>query len=129
MVGDRPVLGLLRGDGIGVDIAPAMQAVVAAAVKKAYGGRRVIAWCPIHAGLEGLRRYHAHPCDQARGSAQYRKDVRGVRFRARHARIALHVSEQANPREHAFRQCPHDRERSQHTKDHRGQSVMPLDVE
>lgn len=57
LVGDRPIIGLLRGDGIGLDITPAMQRVIDAAVQHAYGGRRAIAWCPLFAGLEGLHRY------------------------------------------------------------------------
>jgi isocitrate dehydrogenase len=57
VVGDHPVIGVLRGDGIGIDITPAMEAVVDAAVRKAYGGRRGIAWCPLYAGLEGLHQY------------------------------------------------------------------------
>ncbi len=56
-VGDKPVLGVLRGDGIGIDITPVMQKVVDAAVDKAYGGERKISWCPLFAGLEGLRKY------------------------------------------------------------------------
>ncbi|MDQ7007993.1 MAG: isocitrate/isopropylmalate family dehydrogenase [Acidobacteriota bacterium] len=55
--GDRPIIGCLRGDGIGLDITPVMQTVVDAAVERAYGGRRSIAWCPLYAGLEGLQRY------------------------------------------------------------------------
>ena len=42
MVGDRPVIGMLRGDGTGLDITPAMQNVVKAAVDKAYSGKREI---------------------------------------------------------------------------------------
>ncbi|MEW6073821.1 MAG: isocitrate/isopropylmalate family dehydrogenase [Planctomycetota bacterium] len=57
VVGDHPILGTLRGDGIGLDITPVMQKVVDAAVKKAYAGKRAIAWCPLYAGLEGLQRY------------------------------------------------------------------------
>ncbi len=57
VVGDHPVIGTLRGDGIGLDITPAMQAVVNAAVQKAYGGKKAIAWCPLYAGLEGLHHY------------------------------------------------------------------------
>ncbi len=57
VVGDHPIIGTLRGDGIGLDITPAMQAVVNAAVHKAYGGKRAIAWCPLYAGLEGLHHY------------------------------------------------------------------------
>lgn len=57
VVGDRPVVGLLRGDGIGMDIAPVMRNVVGAAVAKAYGGKREIQWCPVYVGLEALQRY------------------------------------------------------------------------
>jgi len=57
IVGDHPVVGLLRGDGIGLDITPVMQAVVKAAVTKAYDGKREIQWCPIYAGLEALQTY------------------------------------------------------------------------
>ena len=37
VVGDRPIIGSLRGDGIGLDITPTMKSVVEGAVKKAYG--------------------------------------------------------------------------------------------
>ena len=57
VVGDHPIVGLLRGDGIGLDITPVMQKVVAAAVERAYGGQRSIVWAPIYVGLEGLQRY------------------------------------------------------------------------
>ncbi|MFH1277512.1 MAG: isocitrate/isopropylmalate family dehydrogenase [Candidatus Eisenbacteria bacterium] len=57
VIGDRPVVGYLRGDGIGLDIGPVMKKVVDAAVEKAYGGKRAVAWCPLYAGLEGLTRY------------------------------------------------------------------------
>ncbi len=56
-VGNHPIIGKLRGDGIGLDIFPAAEAVVDAAVDKAYGGKRKIAWCPVYCGLEGLNRY------------------------------------------------------------------------
>ncbi|MBM3321281.1 MAG: NADP-dependent isocitrate dehydrogenase [Candidatus Eisenbacteria bacterium] len=57
LVGDRPIVGVLRGDGIGLDITPVMRRVVDAAVEKVYRGKRAIAWCPLYAGLEGLQRY------------------------------------------------------------------------
>jgi isocitrate dehydrogenase len=57
IIGDRPIIGRLRGDGIGLDISPVMEKVVDAAVEKSYGGARKIAWCPLYAGLEGLQRY------------------------------------------------------------------------
>ncbi len=57
IIGDHPVIGVLRGDGIGLDITPVMKKVVDSAVTKAYGGARQIAWCPLYAGLEGLHHY------------------------------------------------------------------------
>ena len=56
-VGEHPIIGFLRGDGIGLDITPAMQRVADSAVEKAYGGSREMSWCPLYAGLEGLHRY------------------------------------------------------------------------
>ena len=57
VIGDHPIIGYLRGDGIGLDITPVMQNVVDKAVKKAYNGTRKIAWCPLFAGLQGLQHY------------------------------------------------------------------------
>ena len=57
VVGDRPIIGYLRGDGIGLDITPVMQRTVEQAVLKAYGDKRKIVWCPLYFGLEGLHRY------------------------------------------------------------------------
>ena len=71
IIGDHPVIGCLRGDGIGLDITPVMQKVVDSAVDKAYGGKRGIAWCPLYAGLEGLHHY---------GSEFPEETVEAVRF-------------------------------------------------
>ena len=57
VVDDRPIIGKLRGDGIGIDIFPAMETVVSAAIERAYGSKRSIAWCPVYCGLEGLHHY------------------------------------------------------------------------
>lgn len=57
VVGDNPIVGVLRGDGIGLDITPVMQKVVKKAVDKAFGGKRKIVWCPVFFGLEGLHHY------------------------------------------------------------------------
>ena len=43
-VPDKPVIPHIEGDGIGVDITPVMKKVIDAAVEKAYGGKRSIAW-------------------------------------------------------------------------------------
>src|SRR5690554_5239715 len=56
-VPDRPIVPFVEGDGIGVDVTPAMRAVVDAAVAKAYGGRRSIAWMEVYAGDKAVARY------------------------------------------------------------------------
>ena len=56
-VPDHPIIVCLRGDGIGMDVTPVMQAVVEAAVKQAYGGRRSIEWARASAGVEDPNRY------------------------------------------------------------------------
>jgi isocitrate dehydrogenase len=54
---DNPIIPFIEGDGIGVDITPVMQAVVDAAVEKAYGGEREIHWMEIYAGEKATRLY------------------------------------------------------------------------
>ncbi|MCS7068798.1 MAG: NADP-dependent isocitrate dehydrogenase [Meiothermus sp.] len=49
-VPDQPIVGFIEGDGTGPDIWRAAQPVLDAAVAKAYGGRRKIAWAEIYAG-------------------------------------------------------------------------------
>ena len=54
---DNPIIPFIEGDGIGVDITPAMRMVVDAAVEKAYGGARQIHWMEIYAGEKATRIY------------------------------------------------------------------------
>ena len=56
-VPDQPIIPFIEGDGIGSDITPVMQAVVDAAVQKAYEGRRAIQWMEIYAGEKATRVY------------------------------------------------------------------------
>ncbi len=49
-VPDKPVIPFIRGDGTGPDIWAASERVFDAAVKKAYGGKRKIAWFEVFAG-------------------------------------------------------------------------------
>ena len=56
-VPDRPIIPFIEGDGIGVDITPPMQRVVDAAVQKAYGGKRSIAWMEVYAGEKSTKVY------------------------------------------------------------------------
>jgi isocitrate dehydrogenase len=47
---DRPIIAFIEGDGIGRDIMAASRRIWDAAVEKAYGGQRKIAWMEIYAG-------------------------------------------------------------------------------
>ncbi|GIV79865.1 MAG: isocitrate dehydrogenase [NADP] [Litorilinea sp.] len=49
-VPDRPIVAFIEGDGTGPDIWAASQPVLEAAVEKAYGGQRKIAWMEVYAG-------------------------------------------------------------------------------
>jgi isocitrate dehydrogenase len=54
-VPDRPILPFIEGDGTGRDIWRASQAVFDAAVAKAYGGKRSIAWMEVLAGEKAFK--------------------------------------------------------------------------
>ncbi|QBR84433.1 NADP-dependent isocitrate dehydrogenase [Legionella israelensis] len=56
-VPDHPIIPYIEGDGIGVDVTPAMLDVVDAAVEKAYSGKRKIAWMEIYAGEKATEVY------------------------------------------------------------------------
>ncbi|KTD61643.1 NADP-dependent isocitrate dehydrogenase [Legionella spiritensis] len=56
-VPDCPVIPYIEGDGIGVDVTPAMLRVVDAAVAKAYNDRKKISWMEIYAGEKATRVY------------------------------------------------------------------------
>ncbi|MCU0810480.1 MAG: NADP-dependent isocitrate dehydrogenase [Thiobacillaceae bacterium] len=56
-VPDMPIIPFIEGDGTGVDITPAMRRVVDAAVAKAYGGKRQIAWMEVYAGEKAVKVY------------------------------------------------------------------------
>ena len=58
-VPDYPIIPYIEGDGIGVDITPVMIKVINAAILKAYGKRRRIAWMEIYAGEKALSVYGA----------------------------------------------------------------------
>lgn len=55
-VPDNPVIPFIEGDGIGVDIWPASQAVFDAAVEKAYGGKRKVEWQEVLAGEKAFNK-------------------------------------------------------------------------
>jgi len=54
---DFPIIPFIEGDGIGVDIMPAMQSVVDAVVKKIYSGSKKIEWLEVFAGEKAAKLY------------------------------------------------------------------------
>ena len=56
-VPEYPIIPFIEGDGAGVDITPVMIRVVDAAVAKAYGDKRRIAWMEVYAGQKATRLY------------------------------------------------------------------------
>ncbi|MGD9788823.1 MAG: NADP-dependent isocitrate dehydrogenase [Sulfuricellaceae bacterium] len=58
-VPDHPIIPFIEGDGTGVDITPVMRKVVDAAVAKAYGGKKQIAWMEVYAGEKATKVYDA----------------------------------------------------------------------
>jgi isocitrate dehydrogenase len=56
-VPDQPVIPFIEGDGTGRDIWKASRAVFDAAVAKAYGGKRKIAWLEVYAGEKSFNQF------------------------------------------------------------------------
>lgn len=54
---NNPIIPYIEGDGIGVDITPAMIHVIDSAVDKAYGGTKKISWFEIYAGEKSVNFY------------------------------------------------------------------------
>lgn len=56
-VSDLPIIPYIEGDGIGVDVTPAMMQVVDAVVAKAYSNNKKIMWMEIYAGEKAIKIY------------------------------------------------------------------------
>ncbi|MEW6413415.1 MAG: isocitrate dehydrogenase (NADP(+)) [Candidatus Zixiibacteriota bacterium] len=56
-VPDNPIIPVIEGDGTGRDIMKATRRVVDAAVEKAYGGKKKIAWMDVYAGEKAFELY------------------------------------------------------------------------
>lgn len=57
-VPDRPIIPFIEGDGTGRDIWRASVRVLDAAVEKAYGGKRKIAWTEVYAGEKAFTKFN-----------------------------------------------------------------------
>jgi isocitrate dehydrogenase len=77
-VPDHPVLPFIRGDGTGSDIWAASERVFDAAVAKAYGGRRKIAWFEVFAGETAFKRFNNWlPDDTVEAFKEYLVGIKG----------------------------------------------------
>lgn len=56
-VPNHPIIPYIEGDGIGVDISPVMLKVTDAAIEKAYGNKRAIAWMEVYCGEKSTKVY------------------------------------------------------------------------
>jgi len=56
-VPDQPIIPFIEGDGTGPDIWRASQRVLDAAVEKAYGGKKKIAWYEVYAGEKAFNTF------------------------------------------------------------------------
>lgn len=54
---ENPIIPFIEGDGIGVDISPAMISVIDKTVNKAYGTRKKIKWLEVYAGEKATKVY------------------------------------------------------------------------
>ncbi|MGD1030208.1 MAG: NADP-dependent isocitrate dehydrogenase [Opitutaceae bacterium] len=77
-VPNHPVIPFIRGDGTGPDIWAASVRVFDAAVKKAYGGARAVAWFEVFAGEESFKRFKNWlPDDTVEAFRDYRVGIKG----------------------------------------------------
>ena len=75
---DNPIIPFIEGDGTGVDIWPAAQKVLDAAVSKAFNGTLSIAWKEV---LAGDKSYHKSgewmPAETLQAFREYRVGIKG----------------------------------------------------
>jgi isocitrate dehydrogenase len=77
-VPDRPILPFIEGDGTGRDIWKASRRVFDAAVHKAYGGKRAVAWFEVMAGENAFQRFHEWlPQDTVDAIRDFRVAIKG----------------------------------------------------
>src|SRR5579875_4177373 len=75
---DHPIIPFIEGDGTGRDIWKASQRVFDAAVEKAYGGKRKVAWYEVLAGEKAYRQTQDWlPEDTVKATVEYRVSIKG----------------------------------------------------
>ncbi len=78
-VPDNPILLWIEGDGIGPDIMTASKRIWDAAVAKAYGGQRKIAWMEIYSGEKAAALYGGDyfPAESLRAIREFQVGIKG----------------------------------------------------
>ena len=79
-VPDNPIIPFIRGDGTGIDLWPATERVLDAAVEAAYGGQRKITWFKVYAGDEACEQYGTYqylPQDTLTAIKEYGVAIKG----------------------------------------------------
>ncbi|MTI13315.1 NADP-dependent isocitrate dehydrogenase [Sansalvadorimonas verongulae] len=79
-VPNNPVIPFIEGDGIGVDVTPAMLKVVDAAVEKAYGGEKSIVWMEVYTGEKATHVYGPDewmPAETLEALKEYSVSIKG----------------------------------------------------
>src|ERR1700680_2369241 len=77
-VPDQPIVPFIEGDGTGRDIWKASRRVFDAAVEKAYGGERRIAWLEVFAGEKAFNQFNEWlPQDTVEAICDFRVGIKG----------------------------------------------------
>ncbi|GAC1420720.1 MAG: NADP-dependent isocitrate dehydrogenase [Acidobacteriaceae bacterium] len=77
-VPNHPIIPFIEGDGTGRDIWKASQRVFDAAVEKAYGGKRKVAWFEVLAGEKAYRQTQNWlPDDTVKATVDFRVSIKG----------------------------------------------------
>jgi isocitrate dehydrogenase len=78
VVPDDPIIPFIEGDGTGPDIWRASVRVLDAAVTKAYGGKRKIAWMEVYAGEKSFKQFNSWlPDDTVEAFRKYLVGIKG----------------------------------------------------
>ena len=78
LVPNNPIIGLIDGDGVGVEVTTVTRHVIDAAVKNSYNGTRKIAWRKLVAGKEALQKKgDLLPSDTLQAIEKYRIALKG----------------------------------------------------
>jgi isocitrate dehydrogenase len=77
-VPDNPVIPFIEGDGTGRDIWKASRRVFDAAVEKAYGGKRRVAWMEVFAGEKAFKAFQQWlPDETVEAARDFRVSIKG----------------------------------------------------